>query len=116
MTLLRLLLILLLLNALAMLFGALLRPAAAGTRDTPLCKQDYSTTIASLNESSARIQRIGNGKSEEACFAYQNYFLSVVKARTMTAQCKLGPERDQDLARLDAGAEQANAGIAARCG
>lgn len=100
----------------SLLLTSLAAPAFAGMRDTPLCKQDFDATVVSLNESSARIQRIGTAKGDDACFAYRTYFLSVVKARTMTAQCKLGAERDQDLAKLDAGAEQANAGIAARCG
>ena len=113
--LLRLLAILLLLNAVIMAINAFVTPAAAGTRDTPLCKQELATTLASLNESSTRVQRVGSNKSEEACFAYRTYFLNIVKARTMTAQCKIGPERDQDLGKLDAGVEQANNGIAARC-
>lgn len=112
---LRLLAILLLLNAVIMAINAFVRPAAAGTRDTPLCKQDLAATLANLNESSTRVARVGSNKSEEACFAYRTYFLSVVKARTMTAQCKVGPERDQDLGKLDVSAEQANNGIAARC-
>jgi hypothetical protein len=112
---LRLLAILLLLNAVIMAINAFVTPAAAGTRDTPLCKQELPATLASLNESSTRVQRVGINKSEEACFAYRTYFLSVVKARTMTAQCKVGPERDQDLGKLDVSAEQANNGIASRC-
>jgi hypothetical protein len=113
--LLRLLAIIMLLNALVMGFHAFVRPAAAGTRDTPLCKQDLPATLASLNESSARLQRVGNNNNDEACFAYRTYFLSVVKARTVTAQCKVGPERDQDLGKLDVSVEQANNGIASRC-
>ena len=91
-------------------------PAFAGMRDTPLCRQDLPATLTSLNESSARVQRAGNSKGDEACVAYRSYFLEIVKARSVTAQCKTGPEREQDLGKLDAGVEQANDGIAARCG
>ena len=91
-------------------------PASAGMRDTPMCKQGLAAASASLGESSARAQRSGNNKSEEACFAYRTYFLEVVKARSVAAQCKTGPEREQDLGKLDISAEQANDGIAARCG
>jgi hypothetical protein len=91
-------------------------PAAAGTRDTPLCKAELAASYASLGQSSARVQRAAASKSDEACVAYQSYFLDVVKARSVAAQCKTGPEREQDLGRLDVSAEQANDGIAARCG
>ena len=62
------------------------------------------------------MQRAGATKGDEACVAYQTYFLEVVKARTLTAQCRTGPEREQDLGKLDSNAELANEGIAARCG
>ncbi len=100
----------------SMLVSSLALPAAAGMRDTPLCKAELAATSASLGQSSARAQRAGSAKSDEACIAYQSYFLDVVKARTAAAQCKTGPERDQDLGRLDLSAEQANNGIAERCG
>jgi hypothetical protein len=90
-------------------------PASAGMRDTPLCKSGLAAATASLGESSARAQRAGSAKSDEACVAYRSYFLDVVKARSMAAQCKTGPERDQELGKLDVNAEQANDGIAARC-
>jgi hypothetical protein len=90
--------------------------AAAGTRDTALCKAELAALSTNLDQSSARVQRAGNAKSDEACTAYQSYFLDVVKARSVTAQCKTGPEREQELNKLDSSAEQANEGIAARCG
>jgi len=91
-------------------------PAPAGMRDTPLCKAELVAASASLGQSSARVQRAGNNKSDEACVAYRSYFLEAVKARSVTAQCKTGPEREQDLGKLDVSVEQANDGIAARCG
>ncbi len=91
-------------------------PASAGMRDTPLCKAELSATTASLGQSTARVQRVGKAKTDEACVAFQSYFLDVVKARNVAAQCKTGPEREQELGRLDVSAEQANNGIAERCG
>ena len=90
-------------------------PVSAGMRDTPLCKTGLSASLASLGESSARVQRAGNNKGDEACVAYRSYFLEAVKARSVIAQCKTGPEREQDLGKLDSATEQANDGIAARC-
>ena len=113
--LLRLLAILLLLNALVLLFHASVRPAAAGTRDTPLCKQELPSTLATLSESSTRAKGVGDTRNDDACFAYRTYFLSAVKARLITAMCTDGPERDRNLNQLDVSVDQANNGIAARC-
>jgi hypothetical protein len=99
-----------------MLLSSLALPASAGMRDTPLCKAELAASSASLGQSSARVQRVGRAKTDEACTAYQTYFLEVVKARSVAAQCKTGPERDQDLGKLDLSVEQANNGIAERCG
>lgn len=96
--------------------SSLALPASAGMRDTPLCKAELAASSASLNQSSARVQRAGSAKSDEACVAYQSYFLEAVKARTLAAQCKTGPEREQDLGKLDRSVDQANNGIAERCG
>jgi len=100
----------------SMLLAFCALPATAGVRDTPLCKAELAATSANLGQSSARVQRAGSSKSDEACVAYQSYFLDVAKARSVAAQCKTGPERDQDLGKLDISAEQANDGIATRCG
>ncbi len=99
---------------LALLSSAAL-PAVAGTRDTPLCKQELSTTLANFNESSTRAKRVGETKNDDACFAYRTYFLSAVKARLITAMCTEGPERDRNLGQLDVSVDQANNGIASRC-
>ena len=98
------------------LLAGLAMPASAGMRDTPLCKAELAASSTSLGQSTARLQRVGKTKSDEACVAFQSYFLEVVKARTVAAQCKTGPEREQELGRLDVSAEQANNGIAERCG
>ena len=91
-------------------------PAAAGTRDTPLCKQELPTTLATLSESSTRVKRVGDGKSDDACVAYRTYFLSAVKARLITAMCTTdGPDRERNLNQLDVSVDQANNGIASRC-
>lgn len=99
-----------------MLLTSIATSASAGMRDASFCKKELDATWASLNESSTRVQRAGNAKGDEACVAYRSYFLDVVKTRSVTAQCTTGPERDQQLGKLDIGAEQANDGIAARCG
>lgn len=98
------------------LLAGLASPVSAGMRDTPLCKAELAASTVSLGQSTARVQRVGNARSDEACVAYQSYFLEVVKARSVAAQCKTGPEREQELGRLDLSAEQANNGIAERCG
>jgi hypothetical protein len=99
-----------------LLLSSCVLPAAAGMRDTPLCKQDYNATLASFSASAARVQRAGSGKTDEACVAYRTHFLNAVKTRLVVAQCVTGPERDQDLGKLDNSVNLANEGIASRCG
>ena len=97
------------------LLSSLALPATAGTRDTPLCKQELSTTLATLSENSTRVKRVGDTKNDDACVAYRSYFLSAVKARLITAMCTDGPDRDRNLNQLDVSVDQANNGIASRC-
>ena len=98
------------------LAASLAAPASAGTRDTPLCKRDLAAMSATLNTVGTQVLRAGSSKNDDACFVYRTYFIEIVKARAVTAQCKTGSERDEELGRFDSAAEQANAGIAERCG
>ena len=52
----------------------------------------------------------------DACAAYRRDFFEVVKAREVTALCKTGTERVQDLGRIDAAVENINGAIAMSCG
>jgi len=53
--------------------------------------------------------------ASEICTATRLYFLEVVKARAVAAQCKSGTERERDLGRFDVDVAHANEAIAARC-
>lgn len=93
-------------------------PAIAGTRDTPLCKRDLAAVSASLHTAGAQVVQVvqvGGARSDDACVAYRSYFIEIVKARAVMAQCMTGNERDEELGRFDNAARQANAGIAERC-
>ncbi|GIK81690.1 MAG: hypothetical protein KJZ73_12540 [Pseudorhodoplanes sp.] len=99
------------------LFGSALAALMAATASagppTPLCQRELDTSYASLNGNAAL--RAGPAKSDDACAAYRTYFVNVVRARAVTAQCVSGSERDRQLSKLDIAAEQANAAIADRC-
>lgn len=101
------------------LFGSALAALMAATANagppTPLCQRELDTSYASLNDSGNAALRAGPAKSDDACAAYRTYFVNVVRARAVTAQCVSGSERDQQLNKLDIVAEQANAAIADRC-
>jgi hypothetical protein len=56
------------------------------------------------------------GGTPEICAAYQQDFFAMVQAREVTAMCKSGPERDQDLGRIDIAVETINGAIARSCG
>lgn len=90
-------------------------PAIAGARDTPLCKRDLAAVSASLHTAGAQVLQVGGARSDDACVAYRSYFIEIVKARAVMAQCMTGNERDEELGRFDNAARQANAGIAERC-
>jgi hypothetical protein len=87
-------------------------PAHAGVSD--ICKQNLAVASASMEATRARLKTARAG--EESCNAYRRHFLEVVKARAVTAQCKNGSEREQDLGKLDGAVEDINGMIAARCG
>jgi len=90
---------------------ALAAPAAAGPE---ICKHNLAAAFASMDAARARVKSAGPG-SEESCTAHRRHFLEAVKARALTAQCKSGAERDQDLGKLDGTVEDINGMIAARC-
>jgi hypothetical protein len=96
----------------SMLAVSIAAPAAAGTADT--CKQSLAAASASMD--AARVRAKSAGAGDEFCAAYRRHFLELVKARAVTAQCKNGSERDQDLGKLDGAVEDINGVIAARCG
>ena len=54
-------------------------------------------------------------EGKDVCSATRLYFIEVVKARSVTALCKSGPERERELGRFDADVEHINEAIAARC-
>ena len=87
-------------------------PAFAGTPDT--CKQNLAAAFAGMDATGARLKSARLG--DESCTAYRRHFLEVVKVRAVTAMCKSGPERDQDLGKLDSTVENINTLIAVRCG
>lgn len=90
-------------------------PATAGTRETPLCKRNLAAVSASLHTAGTQVVQVGSARSDDACVAYRSYFIEIVKARAVMAQCMTGNERDEELGRFDDAAKQANAGIAERC-
>ena len=94
---------------------ALLGPAAAGTLDTPACKRDLHLASAGVTEAMSRLKGLAKIAGEERCAAYRQHFLAVVKARNVFATCKTGPDRDQDVVRLDGTIEDINGGIAESC-
>jgi hypothetical protein len=80
------------------------------------CKQDLVTVAARLDRALAHVKRGDARASTETCAAYRQSFFDVVKAREVTALCKTGTERAQDLGRIDAAVEDINGAIATSCG
>ena len=93
----------------------LFTPAAAGTLDTPTCKRDLDHASLGVTEAMVRLKGLAKVSSEERCAAYRQHFLVVVKARNVYEMCKTGPDRDQNVGRLDGTIEDINGGIAEAC-
>ena len=104
-------------------FIGLIFPAAfvlallvAPAQPAPLQQSGCSRSLADAYAHVSVLQtRMKTAHGAEACNATRLYFLEVVKARAITAQCKSGPERERELGRLDADVETINSTIAARC-
>ncbi len=95
---------------------ALVATAGAGIRDTDDCRRNIEVAYSSLGQSAGQVQKTSGSRGEDSCMAYRRHFVDIVKARAAAAMCKTGPEREQDLGRLDDAVERINAGIAERCG
>jgi len=86
-------------------------PAAA----TPACKQNLAAATVRVEKALAHVKSPRRDRAD-ACTAYRQDFFELVQAREMTALCKAGPERDQDLGRIDLAVEDVNGAIAESCG
>ena len=96
-------------------FALLAAPAQPAPLEHTVCDQTLADAFTRMSAQQERVKRLGAARGPEACAATRLYFLEVVKARAVTAQCKSGPERERELGRLDADAETINNTIAARC-
>jgi hypothetical protein len=100
----------------AFMIAFLAEAAQPAPIEQPSCERNLADVTANMTALQARLKRLGKARTADACNANRLYFLEVVKARAATASCKTGPQRDRELARLDADVENINHAIAARCG
>ena len=96
----------------AFVLALLAAPAYPAPLEQSGCNRGLADAYANVSVLQARMK---TAHGAEACNATRLYFLEVVKARAITAQCKSGPERERELGRLDADVETINSTIAARC-
>jgi hypothetical protein len=93
----------------------LMAPARPSTLDPPGCDRNLAEATANIQAMQARVKSLGPNGGQASCTAARLYFLELVKTRAITALCKLGPDRDRELGRLDADVEQMNGTIATSC-
>jgi hypothetical protein len=98
--------------AMALLAAA---PARSEVKPLPGCDRNLAEATANVAAMQARIKNLTALNKSERCSATRLYFFELVKTRAVTALCKVGAERDQDLVRFDSDVAQANEAIAARC-
>ncbi len=90
-------------------------PALLEAKPLPGCDRNLAEASASVASMQVRIKSLSGMDRSEICTVTQLYFLELVKARAVTALCKAGTERDQDLDHLDADVAHINDAIAKRC-
>jgi hypothetical protein len=90
-------------------------PARAGTIDSSACKRGLTAASAGVSASKARLKGLAKIRAEEKCAAYRAQFLVIVQARAVFASCKTGPDRDEEVDRLDGTIEDLNGAIAESC-
>jgi hypothetical protein len=97
-------------------FALLLAPLVpAAPLEPPGCDRTLADANSGVAALQARLKSLCSANGAEACNATRLYFLELVKARAVTAVCRIGPDRERELGRLDADVEHTNEAIAARC-
>jgi hypothetical protein len=95
-------------------------PASAATTGAataaapPACRQTLAAATTRVERALANVKSLRN--RPDACATYRQDFFALVQAREVTALCKTGAERDQDLGRIDLAVEDINGAIAQSCG
>lgn len=79
--------------------------------DRPGCERSLAQALAEVQAIQSRLKSAG----ADACTMTRQYFLEVVKARSVTALCRNGADRERELGRLDADVERINGTIASVC-
>lgn len=88
--------------------------SAASANGAPACKQNLATAMARVERALEHVKRLRD--RADACTTYRQNFFDLVQARELTALCKTGAERDQELGRIDLTVEDINGAIAKSCG
>ena len=91
-------------------------PPAPVTRAPASCPQTLAAASARMERAIAAVKGGRTNESAETCAAYRRNFFEVVQAREVTALCKTGADRAQDLGRIDVALENMNGTIAKSCG
>jgi hypothetical protein len=87
-----------------------------GAALAPACKQNLAAATARLERALAHLKGVKASDGAETCAAYRRDFFEMVKAREVTARCRIGPERDRELGTIDVAVENINGAIAQSCG
>ena len=80
------------------------------------CGQNLAAATARLEQALAHVKNSRTQNGTEVCATYRRDFFEMVRAREVTALCKTGAERAQDLGRIDLAVEDINGAIAQSCG
>jgi hypothetical protein len=90
-------------------------PASSDTVETPACKRELAETWAGMEAALARLKKVARAGSAERCGAYLEHAAIVTKARDVLDRCKIGREREGDLAHMDGALDDVKATISREC-
>jgi len=88
----------------------------AVTRAPASCPQTLAAAGARMERAIAAVRSGRPNETAETCAAFRRNFFEVVQAREVTALCKTGADRVQELDRIDVALDNINGTIAKSCG
>jgi hypothetical protein len=94
----------------------LVAPALADPGESPACRLELATTWASMKEMVTRLKAVSRSSPDEKCAVYRTHVQVVMHTRDVLSRCRVGRDRDADLAQMDGALDDVNGALVRECG
>ena len=91
-------------------------PALADPPDSPACRIELATTWATMKEMVAQLKAVARSAPDEKCAVYRTHLQVVLHTRDVLSRCRVGHEREADLAQMDGALDDVNGALVRECG